>query len=232
MYGGLFTIPQYFQGVTGLDPQATGVRLLPLIAGIVLGAVPADRLAARLGAKVTVAFGFLILAAAMLVGATTRLGASDLFTAAWILGVGVGMGLALATAASAALVELSAERSGVGSGLMQTVQKVGGPFGVAILGSVLNAAYRGALDVSAFPGPAEAAVRKSVFAGLAVAQQLHSAALAESVRAAFVSAMDDVLIASAAIAVAGMVLALAFLPNLQATRARREESELGRARIA
>jgi hypothetical protein len=68
----------------------------------------------------------------MLLGATTHVGSSGGFVAAWMAFVGVGMGLALATAGSAALSTLPQERSGVGSAVMQALQKVGAPFGTAI----------------------------------------------------------------------------------------------------
>ena len=45
MIGVLFTMPQYFQGVLGTDAMGSGVRLLPLIGGLIVGALPADRLA-------------------------------------------------------------------------------------------------------------------------------------------------------------------------------------------
>ena len=57
LIGLVFTLPQYSQGVLGLDPQGSGIRLLPIIGGLVLGAVPADRIADRVGAKLTVATG-------------------------------------------------------------------------------------------------------------------------------------------------------------------------------
>jgi MFS transporter, DHA2 family, multidrug resistance protein len=41
MFGVLFTMPQYFQGVLGTSPMGSGLRLLPLIGGLVLAAVPA-----------------------------------------------------------------------------------------------------------------------------------------------------------------------------------------------
>ena len=58
MVGVLFTMPQYFQGVLGLNAMASGVRLLPLVGGLILGALPADRVTRLLGAKAVVAFGF------------------------------------------------------------------------------------------------------------------------------------------------------------------------------
>ncbi len=225
MFGAIFAIPQYLQGVQGLDAQGAGFRLLPMIAGILLGAVPADRLVERIGAKVTVSIGFAVLAAAELAGATTTLGAGELFTALWIFGCGVGVGVVLPTASSAALSELSAERSGVGSGLMQAVQKMGGPFGVAVMGSILSATYRGHLDLGALAPAAAATAQKSVFAGIALAQQSGSAQLLDAVREAFVAGMDEMLVASAGVAIAGVVLTLIFMPG-RAGEARTNVAEL------
>ena len=123
------------------------------------------------------------------------------------------MGLTMATAASAALSELPQERSGVGSAVMQALQKVGAPFGAAILGSVLISAYQAQLNLAGLPPVAANAVKTSLFGGLAVAQRLGSAPLLASVQAAFVHGMDVSLVVAAGIAVAGFVLTLAFLPG-------------------
>src|SRR5208283_389466 len=37
LIGLLFTMPQYFQGVMGSDPEGSGVRLLPAVGGMLLG---------------------------------------------------------------------------------------------------------------------------------------------------------------------------------------------------
>ena len=225
LVGVLFTVPQYFQGVLGADAMGSGLRLLPLIAGMIVGAVPADRVVGLVGARFAAALGFAVLAAGMLLGATTGAGSGDDFVAAWMAVVGAGTGLALATTASAALSELPRERSGVGSGVMQALQKTGGPFGAAILGSVLSAAYQARLHLDGLPPPAATAVRGGVFGGLAVARRLGSAALMDSVRAAFVHGMDVALTVSAGIAAASIVLALAFLPGRTAQRAGEEERD-------
>jgi MFS transporter, DHA2 family, multidrug resistance protein len=68
MFGVLFTMPQYFQGVLGTSAMGSGLRLLPLIGGLVVAAVPADRIVRLVGAKVAVALGFAILAAGLLIG--------------------------------------------------------------------------------------------------------------------------------------------------------------------
>lgn len=212
MLGALFILPQYFQAVLGTDAMGSGLRLLPLILGLVVGAVPADRIAARLGAKAACASGFTLLTAGLALGATTALGSSFTFVAVWMALVGAGMGLAMATAASAALADLHEENSGIGSAVLQAVNKLGGPLGSAILGSALTAGYLARLQLPGLPAAAAGAARQSVFAGIAVARQAGSASLLHGVQSAFVHGMDVALLLSAGIAVLGIALTLAFLP--------------------
>jgi hypothetical protein len=68
MLGILFTMPQYFQGVLGANAMGSGLRLLPLVAGLVAGAVPAARVVRLVGAKVAVTAGFVLLAAGLFTG--------------------------------------------------------------------------------------------------------------------------------------------------------------------
>ena len=222
LVGVLFTMPQYFQGVLGTDAMGSGLRLLPLIAGFVVGLAPAARLVRLTGAKITVALGFAVLAAGWLVGATTSLDSTGAFVAAWMAGAGIGFGLLFATAASAALSELPVDRSGIGSAVLQALKNTGAPLGAAILGSVLSSAYQADLHLAGLPPAAARTAEGSVFGGLAVASQLHSAALLESVRAAFVHGVDAALMVSAGIAIAGMLIAVAFLPGRTAAGGRSE----------
>jgi predicted MFS family arabinose efflux permease len=226
MFGVLFTLPQYLQAISGLDAQGSGLRFLPVIFGMVAGAIPADRVAARIGPKLTIAAGLAIITAGMYAGAQMTTTTGDGFIAAWTFVVGLGSGVGLATAASAAMVELSADRSGVGAALLQAVVKLGPAFGATILGSVLNATYQGHVAVAGLPAGAADAVRQSVFGGLAVAQQIGSPALAASVRAAFVSGMDDASRSAAIIAGIACVVALVVMP-LRARVAARPAEPVG-----
>lgn len=224
LIGMVFTLPQYFQGVIGLDPEGSGVHLLPIIAGLIPGALPADRLAERIGAKLTVATGFAITTGGLLVASMTGLDSSPWFVAAWQVTIGFGMGIGFATAASAALKTVPSEQSGVGSALLQAMQKVGAPFGSAILGSVLVTVYQSNLNLTGVPAGLTGVVKQSVFAGVAVAQKVHSAALLESVRNAFVQGMDAAMLVSAGIAALATLLALIFLPGRTKVAAGIEES--------
>ncbi len=221
MMGVLFTMPQFFQGVAGTDAMGSGLRLLPLVGGLVIGALPADLVARRLGAKLTVAAGFFVLAAGLALGTATRVDSSTAFVAVWMALVGAGMGLALATASSAALSELSEEHSGVGSAVLQAVNKTGGPLGAAVLGSILTSGYLAGLRLTGLPAAAARLARESIFGAVAVAGRLQAPALVHSARIAFVHGLDQSLVASAGIALAGIVLALLFLPGSERRRAAR-----------
>jgi MFS transporter, DHA2 family, multidrug resistance protein len=218
MLGVLFTMPQYSQGVLGTTAMGSGLRLLPLVGGLVVGAVPAAWVVRLVGAKVAVAAGFALLVVGLLLGSTMSIGSSGLFVAGWLAVAGLGTGIAMATSMSAALVELSEQKSGVGSGVMQAVQKTGAPLGIAILGSVLSVGYLARLDRVGLPAAAMAAARQSVFGGVAVAQKLHSPALLASVHRAFVHGMDLALLVSAGIALAGLVLTVLSLPQTNASK--------------
>jgi len=124
----------------------------------------------------------------------------------------------MATATSAALVELSRERSGVGWAMLQAVNKIGGPIGTAILGSVLSVGYLAGLHLAGLPAAAATAIRQSIFGGVAVADKLGSASLLASVRTSFVGGMDTALLLGAANAAGGVVVTIVFLPQTNAAK--------------
>jgi hypothetical protein len=82
---------------------------------------------------------------------------------------------------------------------------------------MLSSVYLARLDLSRLPAVAAAAARRSIFAAVAVAQQLHSSDLLDSARSAFVHGMDLALLASGCAAVLGAVLAAIFLPMWNVT---------------
>lgn len=218
MFGLLFVMPQYFQAVEGTTSLGTGLRLLPIVGGMLVGArlggLVVDRLVARgLDWRAPVAFGFVLLAGGLAVGAFTGTHTSYWVVASWMGAMGAGLGLGMPAAMNVAMGALSAERGGSGSALIQAVRQIGGTIGVAILGSVLNAQYRGRVDTTGLREPAAGAVRDSVAAGVRLAGELRSAPLLESVRSAFTHATDVMLWVCGGIAAAGVVLALVILPR-------------------
>src|SRR6516225_11581595 len=151
MFGLLFAAPQFLQAILGVSAMGSGLRLLPLMVGLAVGAILADRVAQRLTTKLTAALGFGLLTVGLALGATMTTASGDAFIATWTAITGLGFGLSLATAAATALVDVPKENAGVGSAVMQAVQKTGAPLSAAILGSVLAAAYQSQLHLANLP---------------------------------------------------------------------------------
>jgi MFS transporter, DHA2 family, multidrug resistance protein len=226
MFGLLFAVPLYFQVVRGVNAQGTGIRLLPLIAGMLVGGAFADRIAARAGARAVASLGFGLLAAALALGATTAVATGDAQALAWIALAGLGLGLVLPTTIDTALGTVSGESSGVSSGVIQALRGVGGLLGAAILGAILNATYRDQLEHAVSPALARPA-RESAIAGVDAASAGHSRPLLEVVQTSFVSGLDRTLWVSAALMAVGGVVAFAFRPRAREMATQSPASELG-----
>jgi hypothetical protein len=221
IFGLLFTMPQYFQGINGSDALHTGLKLLPFIGGMTLGAKLAEPVESRLGTRIVIATGFVVMAAGFGLGAFTDLDSGYGFTAIWFVVVGFGLGFAMPQAMNAGLGVLDPDRAGSGSALLQAFRQVGGTVGVAVLGTVLNSVYRSNVDTEGLPAAAADAVERGVGPGLAVAAKTGSAELLASVRDSFMTSLNTTMWVSAGIAVVGAVLAGVLMPK-QAAKAPRD----------
>jgi EmrB/QacA subfamily drug resistance transporter len=157
-----FLMSQYLQLGLGYSPLATGLRFLPWTAAPVLVAPLAGALADRIGPRPLMAAGLLLQAAglayiAMIV--STTVGYGRLVLPLVIAGVGISM--ALPATPAAALSAVPPQEMGKASGVLNTLQRLGGVFGVAIVSAVfagsgqlgtpagVTAGFRPALAVSA-----------------------------------------------------------------------------------
>ena len=218
MTGVLFILTPYLQIVQGNDAQATGIRLLPLIGAMMVGALSSDRLTARLGSKVSIAGGLFITSGGLVL--LSRAGVDtgyNLIAAAMAL-LGLGLGMAMIPALDAILGTLPAGEFGGGSALIRALQNVAASFGVAVLGSILNNSYRSHLSshLAGLPSQVQDVAQGSLAGAAAVAQRLPASVGAPLFRAAedsYAQGMADVMLVSAAIIVGGALLIALFLPS-------------------
>ncbi len=229
LFGITFAMPQYFLDVRGLNSLDSGVRMLAMIGGLIVGLGIGQRLqsvrkAGRgelprgpiAGPKPIGAAGFAIMALALAIGAGTTTTTGPGVLAAWFAITGLGLGLALPTMLNAALSAFTAERSGSASALLTAGRQVGATIGVAVLGTVIATVYRSHLNLTGLPGSAAALVRSSIAAGVAVAKAAPasvSSPLLETVRQSYTSGVDTMLWVCAAIAIAAAILAAIFIPR-------------------
>lgn len=220
--GLLFVLPPYLQAVLGHDALGTGVRLLPLMGGLLVAARAAQPVVARFGARAVVSAGLVVLAFAGLLGSRTTVDSGYGFTALWLSLAGAGFGLSIVPAMSGALGALPADRAGSGSGLLMTLRQVGSAIGVAVLGSVLASVFRERLDVTGLPERAADAAGESVIAAHMVAERTGAAELVASANSSYVHAMALALLVCGVASLVAALLAAAFLPGDPAVRS--EES--------
>ncbi|MGV9883462.1 MFS transporter [Streptomyces sp. NPDC003006] len=211
--GLLFVLPQYLQAVLGNDAFGTGVRMLPMMGGLLVAAKGAEPVVRRFGSRAVISGGLVVLAFAAILGSRTEVDSPYGFTALWLSVAGLGFGFAVVPAMDSALGALPVDRAGSGSGLMMTVRQVGSALGIALLGSLLASAYARKLDTGGLPGPAADAAGDSVVAAHAVADRLGSARLAASADAAYVHGMGLVLLVSGVAALVTALLVAALLPK-------------------
>ncbi|MEU6219483.1 MFS transporter [Streptomyces sp. NPDC047022] len=211
--GLMFVLPQYLQAVLGHDAFATGVRMLPMMGGLLVAAQGAAPLVSRFGPRAVISVGLVVLAFAAFLGSRTTVRDGYGFTALWLSIAGLGFGLAVVPAMDAALGALPRDRAGSGSGLLMTVRQVGGAIGIALLGSLLAGAYQDRLDISALPHTAAHSAADSVVGAHMVAARLGDRALAASANAAYVHGMDLVLLIGGMAALVTALLAAALVPG-------------------
>lgn len=156
----LFIQTQLVQLVLGYPPLVSGLLTLPVVAVLALVNAPIARLSRRVTVRTLIIGGLLAMAAGSLLVAA---GPRSLYAiVAGTCLIMVGVRAALTTVAIEIIDALPAERAGMGSALNDTFQEIGAALGVALLGALLNQAYRAAL-----PAGAPAVVRSSITGAVA-----------------------------------------------------------------
>jgi EmrB/QacA subfamily drug resistance transporter len=138
MYGALsaflFLVPVQLQTVGGYSPLASGISLLPLTVLMLLLSARSGALAARIGPRLQMSVGPLLIAAGMLL--LTRVGShanylTEVLPAAFV--VGMGLSTAVAPLTAAALSTVPPENAGIASGVNNDVARTAGLLAVAVL---------------------------------------------------------------------------------------------------
>ncbi|MFI0374203.1 MFS transporter [Actinomadura sp. 1N219] len=193
--GGTFLmLTVWIQMVGGLSPVQTGLALVPASVAMVLGSLTAPWLAHRFGTGRVITAGLAVNAASYLLIVARPGDLGPLITANIIGGLGIGPMTALIP--DLVIGSAPPRRAGSAASIMQTSGELGIALGVAVLGTIGMAVYRGGVD-----GPA----RESIADAVAESAHLPAAEAAELVATAeraFASGLAAVA-AISAIAIAG-----------------------------
>jgi EmrB/QacA subfamily drug resistance transporter len=146
MFAMFYFLSQFVQNVMGFSPLKTGVAFLPFSAGIVVAATVSSKLVERVDPRWLAGIGTAMAGAALFgfsrlpyVDALGGLSvdahyASDVLP--FIVLMSLGMGMTFVPLTLTAVHGVGARDSGIGSGVLNTMQQVGGALGLATLSTV------------------------------------------------------------------------------------------------
>jgi MFS transporter, DHA2 family, multidrug resistance protein len=217
-------VAQYLQLVLGLSPLEAGLWSLPSATGFIVGSNLAPRILRRVRPAPVIGAGLAM--AAIGLAALTQVGGSHGADLAILASASlvISLGLAPVFTATTDLIVSSAppERAGAASGISETGAELGGALGIAILGSIGVAVYRGALADAlpeGLPAQVAAAARDTLGGAVGVAAQLPAelgVAVLAAARDAFVQGLQLTAGLSAVVAVAVAVMATVLLRHVPA----------------
>lgn len=142
MFGFLFMITQYFQGVMELTPLQFGVHSLPFAVSIAVGAPLATLIAQRIGTTAVIVFGLIVMSIGMFIAGQVEVETPYLgpVVVSMIL-MGLGLAIVQGPATESIMSSVTLDEAGAGSAVNDTTREVGGTLGVAVLGSIVASIY-------------------------------------------------------------------------------------------
>ncbi|MDA8262613.1 MAG: MFS transporter [Actinomycetota bacterium] len=174
IFGFLFLMTQFLQSYLGYSPLRAGVAFLPAAFAVVVGTGIARALAPRVGPRVALAAGLVLMVAAIgqelfFTTATSYAGVAGI-----LITGGLSMGIVLTVGTDEVMGSLAHRETGIGAAINVAAMEVGGALGVALFGSVFNSEYSRQLTPAAavLPKALRHLATGSITAGLAIAQHL------------------------------------------------------------
>jgi EmrB/QacA subfamily drug resistance transporter len=153
MFAMFYFLSQYIQNVMGYSPLHAGLAFLPFSAGIIVAAGISSNLVARIDPRWLAGTGTLMATVALFgfsriphdttlpLTNTQASYATDILP--FIILMSLGMGATFVPVTLTAVHHLRSEDSGIGSGVLNTMQQVGGALGLAILATVATHQFNG-----------------------------------------------------------------------------------------
>jgi EmrB/QacA subfamily drug resistance transporter len=212
-FGFFFVEMQYMQLILGYSPLQTAFALTPLAVPIMVLGATMHLYLPRIGLRVAVSLGLLLIAAGLFSMRFLDAGSTYLDLVWPLLVTSAGIGLCVAPTTSAIMNAVPTEKQGVASAVNDTTREVGAAVGIAVAGSVLAAQYHNLLSpgVAEFPQHVRESALDSLAHALAIAAQMgpQGARLAELAESAFIDSMDlSLLVVSIVLAVAAAFVAV------------------------
>jgi EmrB/QacA subfamily drug resistance transporter len=220
LFGAVTYLPLYLQVVKGASPTASGLQMLPQMAGLLVASITSGQIISRTGRyKAFPVVGTVVMTAALFLLARLTPETSIGVASALMLLLGLGMGMIMQVLVIAVQNAVGYRDLGVATSGAMLFRSVGGSLGTAALGAIFTARFAAEL-ARTLPGAAAGTGLQAI------------AALPPTERAAygvaFTAALDTVFLVAAAIASVAFVLVV-LMPErpLRASVAAATEHDVG-----
>jgi EmrB/QacA subfamily drug resistance transporter len=211
LFGAVTFLPLYFQTVDAATPTASGLRLLPMIAGVLTMSILSGQLITRYGRyKLFPIIGTALMAIGLLLLSRLDIGTSTVAASAFLLVLGLGLGSTMQVLVLAVQNAVDYANLGTATSGVTLARGIGGSLGTAVFGTVFSTQL-----TSHLKGALTGSLESQIAGGgrLTGAQVLK---LPPSARAlyqhAYVHSLRPVFLMAAGVAALGFVLSL-FLPQ-------------------
>jgi EmrB/QacA subfamily drug resistance transporter len=149
MFGAIAYLPQYMQIVKGVSPTISGLRLLPLMAGLLGTSIFTGRLVSRWGRyRIFPIIGSAVMTLGLYLLSHLGVNTNDWLSSLYMLVLGAGIGGSLQVLVVAVQNAVSYADLGAATGGSTFFRSIGGSFGTATFGAVFANVLAGDLATS------------------------------------------------------------------------------------
>ncbi len=207
LFGSVTFLPLFFQTVFGSSPTGAGLRLIPLMGGLVLTSIASGRLISRTGRyKLFPIAGTAVMTVGLVLlsrlDVTTSSAAADVY----LLVLGLGLGMVMQVLVLAVQNAVDYEVLGAATSGVTLARGIGGSIGAAVFGTIFSSRLRSELH-GVLSGPLGAQVAGGGrLTGAQVARLPAAARLAYE--NAYANALRPVFLVAAGVGALGFVLSL------------------------
>lgn len=137
-----FFLTLYQQNIHGFSPIRTGLALIPMVAVMMVFSPLSGSMVNKLGPRRLISFGMIVTGIGTALLLASGVGVSYWRILPAFLVMGFGMSFIWAPMTTAVLNSVSSDKSGVASAVNGALREIGTAFGVALLGTLANRAYK------------------------------------------------------------------------------------------
>jgi predicted MFS family arabinose efflux permease len=205
MFGAIIFIPLFLQLVYGVSPTSSGLRMLPLMGGLLTASILSGRAISRMGRyKIFPVFGTAITTLGLFLLSRLEVDTPPWLASVFMLVLGVGIGLVMQVIVLVVQNDAPPRDIGVATSTATFFRSMGGSLGVALFGAIF--ASRLTSELKTLPGGAGAQFSGGVNVSPA---QVHAlpAEIRHDFLLAFVNALQPVFLVGAAVTLVAFVLA-------------------------